>query len=331
MLQYLLTPFLVSALASLAAGWMLIPILKKLKAGQFISTDAPERHRAKGGTPTMGGAIIVVGLLLTVVTLPRPEGGLRLAGGVLLATLGFGLIGFIDDLLIVVRGKNLGLRAREKLLGQFLVAAAFAVWYYNADPGRVAIDTPLFTVPRVLLAVWHVLLMMGMSNAVNLTDGLDGLAAGVSLPVWIALALMAAFVPSSVGVVAAAGRDVGLLVFCAAFAGATVGYMWYNAHPAQVFMGDTGSLAIGGGMAAVAIALRLEWVLLVAAAIHIVEMFSVMAQVASFKTTGKRIFKMSPLHHHFELCDQPETRIVARFTIASTLCALIALLIVFYR
>lgn len=331
MLQYLFAPFLIAALAALAAGWMLIPILRKLKAGQFISTDAPDRHRAKGGTPTMGGAIILAGLLFAVLALPRPQGGFQLAGGVALATIGFGLIGFIDDLLIVVRGKNLGLRAREKLLGQFLVAVAFAVWYYNADPGRVPLGTPAFTLPRVLLAVWHVLLLMGMSNAVNLTDGLDGLAAGVSLPVWIALALLAAFVPAAGGVVVASGADVGLVVFCAAFAGATVGYLWYNAHPAQVFMGDTGSLAIGGGMAAAAIALRQEWILLVAAAIHLVEMFSVMAQVASFKTTGKRIFKMSPLHHHFELCDQPETRIVARFTIASTLCALLALLIVFYR
>lgn len=331
MLQYFFAPFLIAALAALTAGWMLIPILRKLKAGQFISTDAPDRHRAKGGTPTMGGAIILAGLLVAVLALPRPEGGLRLSGGVVLATLGFGLIGFIDDLLIVSRGKNLGLRAREKLLGQFLVAAAFAVWYYNADPGRVPIDSPHFTVPRILLAVWHVLLLMGMSNAVNLTDGLDGLAAGVSLPVWLALAVLAAFIPAGAGMVASSGTDVGLLIFCAAFAGATVGYLWYNAHPAQVFMGDTGSLAIGGGMAAAAIALRQEWILLVAAAIHIVEMFSVMAQVASFKTTGKRIFKMSPLHHHFELCNQPETRIVARFTIASTLCALIALLIVFYR
>lgn len=331
MLQYLLAPFLVAALAALAAGWMLIPVLRKLKAGQFISSDAPDRHKAKGGTPTMGGAIIVAGLLFAFFALPRPRGGTELAVGVLLATVGFGLIGFIDDLLIVVRGKNLGLRAREKLLGQFLVAVAFALWYYNADPARVPLDTPLVTAPRVLLAIWHVLLMMGMSNAVNLTDGLDGLAAGVSLPVWIALGLMAAFVPAASGVAAAAGIDPGLVVFCAAFAGATVGYLWYNAHPAQVFMGDTGSLAIGGGMAAAAIAMRQEWVLLVAAAIHLVEMFSVMAQVASFKTTGKRIFKMSPLHHHFELCDQPETRIVARFTIASTLCALLALLIVFCR
>jgi phospho-N-acetylmuramoyl-pentapeptide-transferase len=331
MLQYLLAPFLVAALAALAAGWMLIPVLRKLKAGQFISSDAPDRHKAKGGTPTMGGAIIVAGLLIAFFALPRPQGGTELAFGVVLATLGFGLIGFIDDLLIVVRGKNLGLRAREKLLGQFLVAVGFALWYYNADPARVPLDTPLITVPRVLLAAWHVLLMMGMSNAVNLTDGLDGLAAGVSLPVWIALGLMAAFVPAASGVAAAAGIDSGLVVFCAAFAGATVGYLWYNAHPAQVFMGDTGSLAIGGGMAAAAIAMRQEWVLLVAAAIHLVEMFSVMAQVASFKTTGKRIFKMSPLHHHFELCDQPEIRIVARFTIASTLCALLALLIVFYR
>jgi phospho-N-acetylmuramoyl-pentapeptide-transferase len=249
--------------------------------------------------------------------------------GVLLATLGFGLIGFVDDLLIITRGKNLGLRAREKLLGQFIVAIAFAVWYYRADPTRAAWDAPLFTAPRLLLSVWYVFLMVGLSNAVNLTDGLDGLAAGVTLPSWVALGVIGAFSPVVTGLGAA--TDYGLVVFCAAFAGATIGYLWYNAHPAQVFMGDTGSLAIGGGLTAAAIALHQEWVLLVITGIPLIEMFSVILQVLSFKLTKKRIFKMSPLHHHFELCELPETRIVARFGIASALFALTALLIVFYR
>ena len=329
MLQYLFAPFLIATLAALGAGWVVIPMLRKLKTGQVISTDAPKRHLAKGGTPTMGGAIIVIGMLAALLAFPRPQGGVQLVWGVLLATLGFGLIGFIDDFLIITRGKNLGLRAREKLLGQFLVAVFFVAWYYRADPTRYAWDAPLFSAPRLLISAWYVLLMMGMSNAVNLTDGLDGLAAGVSLPVWLALGVMGAFAP--VTLASGAVTDFGLVVFCAAFAGATLGYLWYNAHPAQVFMGDTGSLAIGGGMAAAAIALHQEWVLLVAAGVHLIEMASVMLQVASFKLTKKRIFKMSPLHHHFELCEWPETRIVARFGIASALFAITALLIVFYR
>src|SRR5262249_4050943 len=155
----------------------------------------------------------------------------------------------------------------------------------------------------------------------NLTDGLDGLAAGVSLPVWVALALMGGLGGTASVWLGGGIGDGGLVIFCAAFAGATLGYLWYNAHPAQVFMGDTGSLAIGGGMAAAAIALHLEWILLLLALVHLAEAASVTLQVISFKTTGKRIFKMAPLHHHFELCEQPETRIVARFAIASAVCA----------
>jgi phospho-N-acetylmuramoyl-pentapeptide-transferase len=234
----------------------------------------------------------------------------------------------VDDLLIVLRGKNLGLRAREKLLGQFIVAIAFSAWYLWADPGRVPLGDSSLTLPRLLLAAFHVLLLVGMSNAVNLTDGLDGLAAGVTLPTWLVLGIMGALAPAMAATTAV---DPGLVVFCAAFAGATVGYLWYNAHPAQVFMGDTGSLAIGGGLTAAAIALRQEWLLLIAAAVPLVEMFSVMLQVASFKTTGKRIFKMSPLHHHFELCEWPETRIVVRFGIASALCGVLALVVAYLR
>ncbi|MGV3722241.1 MAG: phospho-N-acetylmuramoyl-pentapeptide-transferase [Actinomycetota bacterium] len=328
MVQYVTAPFLIASLAALAAGWFLIPILRKLKAGQTISTDAPGRHLAKGGTPTMGGLIILIAGLGIYLAYPRPHGGLSLAGGVALCTLGFGIIGFLDDFLIVRRGKNLGLRAREKLLGQFIVAIAFSAWYVFADPGRAPLDTPLVTVPRVLLAVFHVLLLVGMSNAVNLTDGLDGLAAGVTLPTWLVLGVLGALAPV---VGDGASVNTGLVVFCAAFAGATLGYLWYNAHPAQVFMGDTGSLAIGGGLTAAAIALRQEWILLIAAAVPLVEMFSVMLQVAYFKTTGKRIFKMSPLHHHFELCDWPETRIVVRFGIISALCGVVALVAAYYR
>jgi len=317
-------PFLWALALAVLIGIPLIPFLRRLKAGQVISTDAPERHLAKGGTPTMGGAIILIGALLPALLAPRPSGDFRMLGAVVLCTVGFGLVGFIDDLLIVMRGKNLGLRAREKLAGQFAIAIAFTWWLHAAS--GAAFGNPDLPWQTPVLAAYHVLLLVGLSNAVNLTDGLDGLAAGVSLPVWITLAVLGAFARIAH---VEAGGDYGLVIFCAAFAGATLGYLWYNAHPAQVFMGDTGSLAIGGGMAAAAIALHQEWVLLLAALVHLVEAASVTLQVISFKTTGKRIFKMSPLHHHFELCQMPETRIVARFGLASAACGLLALALVF--
>ena len=321
MLAFLFTPFLVGALTAVLAGWLLIPILRKLKAGQVISTDAPETHLKKAGTPTMGGAIILVGAVVAALLFQRGDGNL---GAVLLCTLSFGAIGFVDDLLIVRRGKNLGLRAREKLAGQFLVAILFSAWWYHIDPNPTVLFTTVTSPMRIAVAVYHVFLLVGLSNAVNLTDGLDGLAAGVTLPSWIALGVLGL----SLGRFQNGVTDLPVVGLCAAFAGASLGYLWYNAHPAQVFMGDTGSLAIGGGMAAAAIALRQEWVLLLVALIPIVEAGSVTIQVISFKTTGKRVFLMSPVHHHFEKAGWPETRVVARFVITSALCALLALAIV---
>jgi phospho-N-acetylmuramoyl-pentapeptide-transferase len=322
-------PFLLGVLVALGVGWIVIPMLRKLKAGQIISGDAPKSHQSKGGTPTMGGIIIVLGGLIPALFYPTTgEPGLKWA--VVLCTLGFGAVGFLDDYLIIRRGKNLGLRAREKLLGQFIVAIAFAGWYLWAHPGQAVMTSGSLGVERYALAVYHVLLLVGMSNAVNLTDGLDGLAAGVSMPVWLTLGVLAMVGPLASGRFLNVASDYGMLAMAAAFAGATLGYLWYNAHPAQVFMGDTGSLAIGGGLGAVAIALRVEWLLLLVAAVHLAEAASVTIQVISFKTTGKRVFKMSPLHHHYELCGLPETRIVARFGIVSALCGVLALVIAFW-
>jgi phospho-N-acetylmuramoyl-pentapeptide-transferase len=330
MLSLLFGPFLTGALVALGSGYFLIPILQKLKARQSISSDAPKSHQSKAGTPTMGGLIILVGALVAALFYPRTSGQPAYLFAAVLCTALFGLIGFVDDLLIVLRGKNLGLRAREKFALQFIVAIAFAVWYYQVDPSRSAPGAAGLSWGRIALAAYHVLLLVWMSNAVNLTDGLDGLAAGVSLPVWLALSVLA--VSWSVLSFPPAGgiTDYALGGFCAAFAGASLGYLWYNAHPAQVFMGDTGSLAIGGGMAAAAILLHQEWTLLLIALVHHAEGLSVVLQVASFKSTGKRIFKMSPLHHHFELCEVPETRVVARFAIVSAVCAVGALVLIFF-
>ena len=326
MLSILFGPLLLGILGAYVGGILLLPLLLRLKVGQVINTWAPESHKSKGGTPTMGGAIILVGAFSATLLFPGPPAtGIALAG-VLLATIGFAAVGFVDDYLIVKRGKNLGLRAREKLAGQFLVAGLFVMWQLlwenELRPSGSILGDPM----RMVLAGYHLLLLVGLSNAVNLTDGLDGLAAGVSLPVWMTLAVLGLFAPH---VQSAARGDVGVVIFCAAFAGATLGYLWFNAHPAQVFMGDVGSLAIGGGMAAAAITFRQEWLLLLVALVHWVEMASVIIQVTSFKTTGKRVFKMSPLHHHYEKCGEPETRIVARFSILSAVCCLLALSMVF--
>jgi phospho-N-acetylmuramoyl-pentapeptide-transferase len=331
MLQTLFAPFVLGLLAALAAGWVLVPVLRKLKAKQIISSDAPQRHQTKAGTPTMGGAIILLGMLVPALFYRPAAAQTTHLLAVLLTTLAFGGIGFLDDFLIVRRGKNLGLRAREKLAGQFAVAIAYSVWHWRfAAPDAATLTGPTW-LPAVL-AAYHVLLLVGMSNAVNLTDGLDGLAGGVSLPVWIFLALGGAFWTVGGGLLGGGVEDAGVVLFCAAFAGATLGYLWYNAHPALIFMGDTGSLAIGGGIAAAAIALRLDWLVLLAAAVHLAEAGSVTLQVVYFKATGgKRIFKMSPLHHHFELCEWPETRIVTRFVVASALSTGLALAVLFWR
>ncbi len=317
MVGRILMPFLLALALALLIGWPVILFLRRLKAGQNISSDAPERHQTKAGTPTMGGLIILAGALFgSLLAAPWTKALLGAAA----LTLGYALLGFLDDYLSLRRGKNLGLRAREKLAGQFLFAIAFVYWvhaYYRpvalgtgADAGEWG--QLAWQVVQVLLIVW-------MSNAVNLTDGLDGLAAAVAFPVWIALAILATY---------AGGGDLGTVGLCAAFAGAGLGYLWFNAHPAQVFMGDTGSLPIGAAMAGVAILIGQEWMLLLAAGMHVLEGASVVLQVASFKATGRRIFRMAPLHHHFELAGWPETRVVSRFAIGSVLLSGLALWIV---
>jgi phospho-N-acetylmuramoyl-pentapeptide-transferase len=318
----ILVPFLAGMALSLLLGWPLILFLRRLKAGQVVSSDAPERHQGKGGTPTMGGLIILgAGLIAGLVAAffesirGASPNSLPLLGAAAVAV-AFGSIGFLDDLLIVRRGRNLGLKARQKLASQSLFAIAFVICVHSwARPAEIGGTAGMIW----LWGAFQVLLIVGMSNAVNLTDGLDGLAAGVTLPIWIVLAILAIYVVPG---------DHGVAALCAGLAGGTLGYLWFNSHPAQVFMGDTGSLALGGAMAAAAILIHQEWVLLLAAAIPVIEAGSVTAQVISFKTTGRRIFKMSPLHHHFELAGWPETRVVARFVIASVFFCALALWLV---
>jgi phospho-N-acetylmuramoyl-pentapeptide-transferase len=305
-----------------------IRALTALRAGQIISSDGPESHLAKQGTPTMGGLVLLMGLILASVVMGLIRFGYGLEYGaagmvaVLLLIAGYGLLGFLDDYLIISKGKSLGLKARQKLLGQIVLAVGFVAWL--AYVGRGGIYPTVIRIPVVggiqlgnLYYGFAVLLIVGMSNAVNLTDGLDGLVSGLSTATAASLA-WTAMLPVAAGF----PMDSGHAIICWAIAGSCLAFLWFNAHPARIFMGDTGSLALGAAFAAIAILSKQEFTLLFFGLIFVVEALSVIIQVISFKLTGKRVFKMSPIHHHFELSGWPEEKVVTRFWIAGLLaCA----------
>ncbi len=309
--------FLVAALVSILSGRKIIDLLAGLKVRQTISEDAPERHMKKQGTPTMGGLIILLGTAigLLVIRAADPK-----VWAVVLLTLASAGVGFLDDYLIATKGKSLGLKARQKLFAQFIIAIAFMVWVhaYRTDMptwislwGDKAVDLGWLYYPL------SVLMIVGMSNAVNLTDGLDGLVSGLTVPFALILGILL-----TVGFMIIPAENLGLAIFVWALAGGCLGFLWHNCNPAKIFMGDTGSLALGAATAGVAIAGRIEFLYLVAGAIFVVEALSVIIQVISFKTTGKRVFRMAPIHHHFELSGWPEQKIVVRFWILQCLiCA----------
>ena len=311
---------LMTALTSLAivlfSGVYFLPLLHRLKYGQSIREDGPASHQQKSGTPTMGGVMIVLAVTLsTLLFAPLTVTTLL----VLFIFLGHFLLGFADDYIKVVKKRNLGLRAYQKLLGQIFISVV-TILIGRALLGH---DTSVWVpMPGGMLdigALYYVLVvfvLVGTSNAVNLTDGLDGLAAGT---VAVA-ALFYAVLLYSV--------DSALMTFSAAIMGATVGFLWYNHHPARIFMGDTGSLALGGGLAGVAILSHTEVLLPIVGIVFFCEALSVIVQVISFQTRGKRIFRMSPIHHHFELGGWSETRVVYTFWVVGAMGALFAWIIV---
>jgi len=317
-----LTAFFVAFAAVLASGRWVIAKLHVLKFGQNINTDAPDRHLQKQGTPTMGGVLFVIGVIpgvLAAMAVGRGRGlPLEPLGAVLIVFLVHAAIGFVDDFLSIKGGKSLGLKARHKLLLQVIVAAGFLFWL----AGQHLPQTTCIVIGRTIdlgpaYYLFALILMVGLSNATNLTDGLDGLAGGLAIPVAIGLILTVS--PVLVGYATPTW-------FAGALAGACLSFLWFNAHPAKVFMGDTGSLAIGGSFAALAIVDKQEILLLVLALVYLVEMVSVMIQVSYFKLThGKRVFKMTPIHHHFELSGWAETHVVARFWIVGALALMVAL------
>ena len=299
-----------------ASGPVLIPLLHKLKFGQSIRDCGPQAHQKKSGTPTMGGLMILTAVLVAVLVWCKLTPAVLIA---LLLTFGHALIGFVDDYIKVVMKRNLGLTAKQKLFLQFLLAGAY-VYYLELQPHvNLGLNIPGTSLSVPLGSLYYVLaflLLVGTTNAVNLTDGLDGLAASVTVPVTLAYAY-----------IAYQSGSMDLSIFALTLTGACLGFLLFNRYPAKVFMGDTGSLALGGGIAALALLTRTELLLIILGGIYVMEAASVIIQVGYFKKTGgKRIFRMTPIHHHFELCGWSETRVVAVFSIITAIRCLIALL-----
>ena len=335
--QYLTFRAIMSTLTALAfsllAGPAVIRKLTAVKAGQVVRSDGPQSHLTKAGTPTMGGALIL--LAVAIACLLWMDLSSRYMWIVLGATLAFGAIGFYDDFKKIVLKNSRGLSARWKYFWQSIFALAVALALYTTahTPAETALYVPLFKQVAIPLGAAFVpiayLMIAGFSNAVNLTDGLDGLAIMPSVLVVTALGAFAYLAGNHVfseylGIPSIPGAG-ELAIFCGALAGAGLGFLWFNAYPAQVFMGDVGALAIGAALGTLAVIVRQEIVLLVMGGIFVLETASVMLQVASFKLTGKRLFRMAPIHHHFELKGWPESRVIVRFWIISVVLVLIGL------
>ena len=307
-------PILIAFGISVVLSPIFIPFLKKLKFGQFVRDEGPESHLKKAGTPTMGGLIILFSIVITSLFYIKDYPQII---PVLFSTLGFGIIGFLDDYIKVVMKRSMGLRAWQKMLGQIIITGIFA-YYINAytDLGTTMI-IPFVNKSVDLGWVYYpfvFFVMVGTVNGANFTDGLDGLASSVTV-------LIATFFT-----VAAIGLGSGVAPITCAVVGSLLGFLVYNVYPARVFMGDTGSLALGGFVASVALVLRIPLIILLVAFIYFAEVLSVMIQVTSFKLTGKRVFKMAPIHHHFELSGWPETKVVAIFAIVTAILCFIGIL-----
>jgi phospho-N-acetylmuramoyl-pentapeptide-transferase len=318
---------------SLLIGPRMIAAFSKYQIGQRVRDDGPKSHLPKAGTPTMGGALILIAI--TVGTLLWADLENRFVWIALFVTLSFGLIGFWDDYLKLVVGNSRGLIARYKYFWQSIAAvgAAIALYMTAKTPAETALYLPLFKTVAIPLGLGYVVLtyfvLVGTSNAVNLTDGLDGLAIMPAVLVGGALGVFAyatgnAVFSNYLGIPFIEGTG-EILVFCATLVGAGLGFLWFNTYPAQVFMGDIGALALGAALGVVAVIVRQEIVLFVMGGVFVMETVSVMLQVASFKLTGKRIFRMAPIHHHFELKGWAEPKVIVRFWIISVILVLVGL------
>ncbi|MFC5524633.1 phospho-N-acetylmuramoyl-pentapeptide-transferase [Rhodanobacter ginsengisoli] len=341
--QYITFRTIMAALTALAVSLLLGPALIRklgaLKAGQVVRSDGPQTHLIKAGTPTMGGVMIL--LSVSVATLLWADLGNRYVWAVLAVMLTFGAIGFYDDYRKLVLRDSRGLASRWKYFWQSVFGLGAALFLYLSAPhaaaglpvAETALYLPLFKHVALPLGLMFVVvayfMIVGFSNAVNLTDGLDGLAIMPTVLVSGALGVFAYLAGNKVfseylGIPSIPGAG-ELSIFCGALAGAGLGFLWFNTYPAQVFMGDVGALAMGAALGCVAVIVRQEIVLLVMGGVFVMETASVMIQVASFKLTGKRVFRMAPIHHHFELKGWPEPRVIVRFWIISVVLVLIGL------
>lgn len=335
--QYLSLRAILGVLTALGISLLLGPwVIRRLnimRIGQAVRTDGPQSHLSKSGTPTMGGALILSAIFIS--TLLWADLTNRYVWVVMLVTLGFGAIGWVDDYRKVAKRDSRGLPARWKYLWQSvigLIAAGF-LFQTAVSPVETQLFIPFFKNVALELGVFYIVMtyfvIVGSSNAVNLTDGLDGLAIMPVVMVAAALGLIGYLAGNvkfaqylQIAYVAGAGE---LLVFCCALIGAGLGFLWFNTYPAQVFMGDVGALALGAALGVIAVIIRHEIVLFIMGGIFVLETVSVILQVASFKLTGRRIFRMAPIHHHFELKGWPEPRVIVRFWIISVVLVLIGL------
>lgn len=306
--------FALALISTLVLGKIGIPLLQRLKAQQSIREEGPQAHLAKAGTPTMGGLFMMLALVLTICIVPPYSVTLWM---LLFLTLGHGLLGFSDDFIKAVKRRNLGLTAKQKLVGQVVLAVLFCYisTTYAALPTTLWI--PLVDITVDLGFAYYILalfIIIGTTNAVNLTDGLDGLATGISAIAGVAYAVVGLLVGS-----------LSVTFFGIIVSGVCLGFLYFNANPAKVFMGDTGSLALGGAFAGMAIATKTEILLVIIGFVFVVEALSVILQVASFKTRGVRIFRMSPIHHHFELGGWSERKVVYVFWAVSLVTSLLGI------
>lgn len=313
-------PVLMAFAISVVLCPIIIPFLKKMKFGQYVRDDGPKAHLKKAGTPTMGGLIILACIAVTSIVYIR---GNREILPVLFATIGFGLIGFLDDYIKVVMKRSLGLTPWQKIILQAVVAGIFVYYYliklgYKPEflvpfSGGIR-DGWYVSMPVPVFVVFVYFVMLGTVNGTNFTDGLDGLASSVTL-------LVAIFFT-----VVASGMESGITPVTASAAGSLMGFLLYNVYPASVFMGDTGSLALGGFVASAALMLKLPVFIIVAGAVYLIEVISVIIQVVYFKATGgKRFFKMAPIHHHFEQCGWSETKVVTVFSLFTAVMCILSL------
>ncbi len=307
-------PVIISFAISALLGPVVIPFLRRLKVGQTVRGEGPQAHLKKNGTPTMGGILIMIAVVATSLFYVKDFPKII---PILFLTLGFGLIGFVDDYIKVVLKRSLGLRAWQKMAGQFIVAGIFAFYLKNYTDVSLAMKIPFLSGSYVDFGIFNIpvllFIVVGTANGTNFTDGLDGLASSVTV-------IVATFFT-----VVAIGTGSGIEPITCAVVGALLGFLLFNVYPASVFMGDTGSLALGGFVAAAAYMLQMPLFIPIVGFIYLAEVLSDIIQVSYFKMTGgKRIFKMAPIHHHFELCGWSETRVVAVFSIVTALLCLVA-------